>query len=94
MTTQGNSIAVDPQNVITAYQQKLTEMTHDAMVAQAAVNQLSSDLSLANDQLAQREAEIARLTAVPEHAEQIAPDYSQQDPAQPAQWGEMSTTSQ
>lgn len=94
MTTPSNQIAVDPQGIINAYQEKLAVVTHESLIAQAAVNQLSSELGSIRDQLAQREAEIARLTAVPEHAEQIAPDYSQQDPAQPAQWGEMSTTSQ
>lgn len=89
-----NEIAVDPQNVIGAYQQELTQANHSRLVAQAAVNQLSSELSTVQDQLAQREAEIVRLTAVPDSAEQIAPSYPELGQSEPAQWGNMESTTQ
>ena len=90
-----NQINVDPNNVIATYQDKLAAVTHEAVVAQAAVNQLSSELSQVKDELRQRTEEVERLTRVPDNAEAIAPPYQADTEEQvPAQWGSMGSTPQ
>ena len=80
-TDAQQSVSVDPERMVQVYRDKLTNANHEAIMLQSALNGVVDERNALQQKLNDRDAEVARLTAIPN-------ETAQQNPVDPASvWG-------
>ncbi len=73
------TVGVDPQRMVVIYREKLAASVDEAIMLQAALNGVVEERNNLQQKLNDRDAEVARLTTIPEQS---------QPAEQPAVWGQ------